>query len=270
MSDLRFSRPVGKVPLARVAERGGAPLPAGADPEQLVFDVAALDRAGPHDVTVCAEEGALDDLRATVAGACFVAPHLAAHVPARTLALLAGDPLRAFRRAATLFHPARGGPLPVYGADGISPHALVHDTAVLEPGILVDPGVVVGAGVEIGTGTTIGANTTIAPGVRIGRHCTIDAQVSIANALVGDRVIIHSGVRIGHGGPALDPISGLRAPFVGRVIIQNDVEIGANSAIERGHLKDTVIGDGASIGISAVVVGETTIDRLARFGFAAP
>jgi UDP-3-O-[3-hydroxymyristoyl] glucosamine N-acyltransferase len=115
--------------------------------------------------------------------------------------------------------------------------------------VIVDPGAVIGQGVELGAGTIIGPNAVIGPGVRIGRDGSVGASTTILAALIGDRVIIHPGAHIGQDGFgfALGPRGHLKVPQIGRVIIQNDVEIGAGVTIDRGANRDTVIGEGAKI-----------------------
>src|SRR5262249_36106532 len=127
--------------------------------------------------------------------------------------------------------------------------AAVHPTARLESGVTLDPGAVIGPGAEIGSGTAIAANAVIGPQVRIGRDCAVGPGASGLHALVGDRVIIHPGCRIGQDGfgYVMGPAGHLKVPQVGRVIIQDDVEIGAGTAIDRGAIRDTVIGEGTKI-----------------------
>jgi UDP-3-O-[3-hydroxymyristoyl] glucosamine N-acyltransferase len=125
----------------------------------------------------------------------------------------------------------------------------VHPTARLESGVTIDPGAVIGPRAEIGTGTVIGAGTVVGPNVHIGRDCAIAPNVSIIHALIGDRVIIHPGCRIGQDGFGylMGAAGHLKVPQIGRVIIQDDVEIGANTTIDRGAMSDTVIGEGTKI-----------------------
>jgi UDP-3-O-[3-hydroxymyristoyl] glucosamine N-acyltransferase len=122
-------------------------------------------------------------------------------------------------------------------------------SARLEPGVVVDPGAVVGPGAQIGAGTIIGANVVIGPDTRVGRHCSIGPNTTIACALIGDHVIIHPGAHIGQDGFgfALGANGHLKVPQVGRVIIQDRVEIGAGSTIDRGANRDTIIGEGTKI-----------------------
>jgi UDP-3-O-[3-hydroxymyristoyl] glucosamine N-acyltransferase len=139
----------------------------------------------------------------------------------------------------------------------------VHPEARLEPGVLVDPGVVIGARAEIGSGTRIAAHAVIGPDVRIGRDCSIGAHASVSHALIGDRVILHPGARVGQDGFgfAMGPQGHFKVPQIGRVIIQNDVEIGANSTIDRGATRDTVIGEGSKIDNLVQIAHNVTIGR---------
>ena len=261
MSDLDFFRTPASLALSDLAACGHAQVPEGADPTRLFQAAAALERAGPNDVAVFTDATDPEDLVWTRAGACFVTARDLGKVPAHSVALVTDHPMEAFRKVAAILHPQSNKPGPLFERKGIDPAAIIHSEANLEQGVVVDPGVVIGPRVEIGSGTTIGANSVIGPGVRIGRDCAIDSHVSIRTALIGDRVIIHTGARIGLGGPSLHAGVHGHAPRIGRVIIQDDVEIGANAAIERGGLRDTMIGEGTRIGMLVIVPTETTIDR---------
>jgi UDP-3-O-[3-hydroxymyristoyl] glucosamine N-acyltransferase len=139
----------------------------------------------------------------------------------------------------------------------------VHHDARLEDQVVVDPGAVIGPRAEIGTGTTIGANAVIGPDVRIGRNCSIGPNASVLYALIGDRVILHAGVKIGQDGFgfAVGKDAHEKVPQIGRVIIQDNVEIGANTTIDRGALLDTVIGEGTKIDNLVQVGHNVTIGR---------
>jgi UDP-3-O-[3-hydroxymyristoyl] glucosamine N-acyltransferase len=142
-----------------------------------------------------------------------------------------------------------------------------------EEGVSIDAGAVVGPRAEIGSGSVIGANAVIGAGVRIGRDCSIGPNTTLTNALIGDRVMIHPGCKIGQDGFGfvMGGNGHLRVPQVGRVIIQDDVEIGAGTTIDRGAIRDTVIGEGTkidnlvqvghnvSIGRHCVIVAQTGI-----------
>jgi UDP-3-O-[3-hydroxymyristoyl] glucosamine N-acyltransferase len=229
----------GPYPLAEVAAATCAELAEGADPSAMIDDVLPLSEAGRSSVAFVDNIKYLPQLATTAAGACLVVPALAARVPPTTAALVTKQPYHGFARALTLFYPSALQPMAATpGAPPIDP------TARLEDGVLVEPGAVIGREAQIGAGTRIAAGAVIGARVTIGRHCYIGALATITHALVGDRVLIHSGVRIGQDGFgfAMGPGGHLKVPQIGRVIIQDDVEIGANTTIDRGALKDTMIG----------------------------
>src|SRR5262249_38147899 len=159
------------------------------------------------------------------------------------------EPYRAFVTVARALFPTAHRPSSLFRATGVGAGATVHATAQLERDVTVDPGVVIGPGAEIGAGTVVAANAGIGPGVRIGRNCSIGAGVTLVHALIGDRVIIHPGCRIGQDGFGFlpDRAGPIKIPQTRRVIIQDDVEIGANTTIDRGGSRDTVIGEGTKI-----------------------
>src|SRR5262249_59809654 len=146
--------------------------------------------------------------------------------------------------------------------------------------VSVEGGVVIGPDAEVGAGTVIAANAVIGPGVRIGRDCSIGAGSTVVYALVGDRVIVHAGCRIGQDGFGYVPDrkGALKVPHTRRVIIQDDVEIGANTHIHRGARRDTVIGEGTkidnlvqighncSIGRHCLIVSQTGISGSVEIG----
>jgi len=235
--------------LGEVAQWTGAALGQGAERGRIVRDVAALDEAGPDDLAFFDNPRYLDDFRATRAGAVLVAPRYAAEAPARCAALTTPQPYRAMAEVMARLYPEAVRPRSTFGENGVSPAAFVHSAARLEAGVIVDPGAVIGPGAEIGAGAVIGANAVIGPEVRIGRDSVVGALASIACALIGDRVIIHPGVHIGQDGFgfAMGPGGHLKVPQIGRVIIQDDVEIGAGSTIDRGANRDTIIGEGTKI-----------------------
>jgi UDP-3-O-[3-hydroxymyristoyl] glucosamine N-acyltransferase len=151
----------------------------------------------------------------------------------------------------------------LFGVKGCSKDAHVHPTARLEANVTVDPLAVIGAHAEIGGGAVIAAGAVIGPSVCIGRDCAIGAGATIQHALIGDRVIIHPGVRIGQDGFGYlpGPKGHQKIPQTRRVIIQDDVEIGANSTIDRGATRDTVIGEGTKIDNLVQIGHNTSIGR---------
>jgi len=179
----------------------------------------------------------------------LVATRHAPRVPQGVVALIAAEPYRAYAQVAAQLYPQSLRPSPRFAGNGVSPAAHVHPSAQLENGVIVDPGAVIGPRAQIGSGAVIGANAVIGPDVCIGRDSAIGSGAQIGFALIGDRVIIHSGTCIGQDGFgfAMGPRGHMKVPQLGRVIIQNDVEIGANCAIDRGANRDTVIGEGTKI-----------------------
>ncbi|MGC6471768.1 MAG: UDP-3-O-(3-hydroxymyristoyl)glucosamine N-acyltransferase [Parvibaculales bacterium] len=258
MADPRFFKKHPPVAAAELADRIGAKVKTG-DADFQIHDVASLSRAEEGDVSFLENEKYLSDLKTSQAGAVIVAPERAADVPDNTVALIADKPYQGFALAAQLFYPEALVCEPVAGLQDQP----VHPEAQLEAGVELGQGVVIGAGVHIGSGTKIGANTVIGPGCVIGRDCRIGSNVTIIYALIGDRVIIHANTAIGQDGFGFAPeASGhIKIPQLGRVIIQNDVEIGSGCTIDRGTIPDTVVGEGTKIDNLCQLAHNTTIGR---------
>ena len=221
----------------------------GAILERRITNVAPLDRAGPHDLTFFDKIKFMSQLSATQTMVCLTSERMTAHVPPAISALCCADPYRAFVMVARVLFPDSMRPSSLFETRGVVPGAHVHHSARLESDVTIDPGAVVGPRAEIGARTVIAASAIVGPEVRIGRDCTIGAGAAITHALIGDRVIIHSGVRIGQDGYGyMAGANGQeKIPQLGRVIIQDDVEIGANTTIDRGSIRDTMIGEGCKI-----------------------
>ncbi len=243
---------------AEIGRRNGADGSGGQRGRRLV-DVRPLDRAGPEDLSFFDNRKYLDQLRGTQAGACLVAPRDVDHVPAGTVALVLEAPYRGFAKALFLFYPGARTPLvwtlDGQGAAGVPTQegaggaARIHPSARLETDVRIEPGAVIGPEAAIGAGTTIAAGAVIGARVWIGRDGYVGPNASLTHALLGDRVIVHAGAQIGQDGFgfAMGPEGHLKVPQIGRVIIQDDVEIGAGTTIDRGALADTVIGEGTKI-----------------------
>jgi UDP-3-O-[3-hydroxymyristoyl] glucosamine N-acyltransferase len=247
---------------AEIAQRLDAPPPArGGD--RPIAGVAALDRAEPDEATFCEGPRNRAALAATRAGLCLVRESEIALVPEGTVPIAVRAPAQAFARLAFLFHPDAERPGSDFGIKTVSPGAHVHPAAKLEAGVVVDPGAVVGPGAAIGSGTVIGAGAVIGPGVRIGRDCSIGPTAVVRYAFLGDRVILHPGVKIGQDGFGfvLGPGGHAKVAQIGRVVVQNDVEIGAGSTIDRGALVDTIIGEGTKIDNQVQIAHNVRIGR---------
>jgi UDP-3-O-[3-hydroxymyristoyl] glucosamine N-acyltransferase len=164
-------------------------------------------------------------------------------VPSTAVAIVAAEPLVAWARVAALFHPVA----PV--RPGVHPSAVIAASACVDPTVEVGALAVIGENVTIGPRGRIGALAVIGDGVQIGRDVRIGAHVSVSHALIGERVCLYPGVRIGQDGFgfAVTPEGFHSVPQLGRVVIEDDVEIGANTTVDRGALEDTVIGAGSRI-----------------------
>lgn len=235
----------GPFTLAEVAKAAGAELGDPAAAERPIRDVRPLAEAGPEHIAFLDNKKYLSQLASTGAGACLVLPQLADRVPAGTVRLITRAPYRGFALALQLFYPDAMRPMVAAVGNGTP----IDPAARLEDGVEIEPGVIIGPEASIGCGTRIAAGAVIGARVSIGRDCYIGALSTITHALVGDRVIIHSGVRIGQDGFgfAMGGSGHLKVPQIGRVVVQDDVEIGANTTIDRGALKDTIIGEGTKI-----------------------
>src|SRR6266849_2184927 len=188
-------------------------------------------------------------VREIAARACLTTERYAARAPAGMSVLCVAEPYRAFVEVARALYPDALRPSSLFEASGVAVGALVHPTVRMESGVTVDPGAVIGPRAEIGSGTVINAGAAIGPNVRIGRQCTIGANASITNSLIGDRVVVHPGCAIGQDGfgYVMGATGHRKVLQVGRVIVQDDVEIGAGTTIDRGANRDTVIGEGTKI-----------------------
>jgi UDP-3-O-[3-hydroxymyristoyl] glucosamine N-acyltransferase len=230
----------------------------------VITGLASLDEAGPMHLTFFDNLKYADQLKATKAGACLVSPRFEAQVPGHVAALRVAQPFRAFVRVAREWHGDALRPQSWVGNDGIAPSAIIDPTARLEDGVIVDPLAVIGPEVEIGSGTVIGAGAVIGPGVKIGRDCNVGVRTAIQCALIGNNVLIYPGCSIGQDGYGFvffGPEGHLKVPQTGRVLIQNDVEIGAGTTIDRGSLRDTVIGEGTKIDNQVQIGHNVTIGR---------
>ena len=254
MADSRFYDNRGPFSLAQVENLTGAAAMAGTNLGE-VQDVAPLDRADWHHASYCDGVKFQSALRTTRAGAVFVSEALARFAPPGCVALVCRQPALAFAKLAAAFYPTAG----YFWPAGRGPLRLIADSVLVGADTVVAPGAFLGENVEIGSGSIIGSSAVIGRGVRIGRGTTIGAHTSISHALVGDRCIVHVGARIGQDGFGfVGTTEGhYKIPQLGRVIIQDDVEIGANVTIDRGALADTIVGEGTIID-NLVQIGHNT------------
>jgi len=232
-----------RVSSRQIAEATGARLIGSGDVE--ISRVASLESATSTDLIFVENEKKLSDALACAAGAIIVG-QLPASPPHGRVLLISEHPKLAFARAARLLREG------TREAAGVHPAAVIHATAKIGAGVRIEARVVVQEGAECGEGTQISSGCAIGAGVTIGRDCEIYPNVTIyPGTRIGDRVIVHAGAVLGSDGFGYvrDGKTGHyeKFPQVGRLIIEDDVEIGANATIDRGALDETRIRRGAKI-----------------------
>lgn len=247
MPDARFFETLSPLTVAQLAARIGGEVQRGG--ERTIHSVAPLSSADGGALAFLGDRKFAAALAATQAGCVIVPVEALDAAPAEAAVIVSRTPQAAWAKASLLLHR----PIPL---DNCAPpsEAAEDDSVVLEPGVIL------GAGVRIGRGSRIGANTVIGPGVQIGRDCMVGPNVSVGFALVGDRVKLYAGARIGEAGfGATGTAEGpMDIPQLGRVILQDDVTVGANSCIDRGAYDDTVIGENTKID-NLVMVGHNCV-----------
>ncbi|WP_029086896.1 UDP-3-O-(3-hydroxymyristoyl)glucosamine N-acyltransferase [Brevundimonas aveniformis] len=237
MPDARFFETAPGLSLATLAELTGSTLQGG-DPDLLIQTAAPLAHADERSVAFLGDPKYRDQLAASRAGAVFVTEKHAALAPSHCARLITRAPQAAWAMVGHRLHPPRPSPTEILGTD-----------IQLEEDVVLAPGVILGSGVSIGRGTRVGAYAVIGSGVQIGRGCDIGPNATLGFCLVGDRVRIGASTVIGEPGFGVaGAATGLiDVPQLGRVILQDDVTIGANTCIDRGAWDDTVIGEGTKI-----------------------
>ena len=257
MADPRFFSRSGPFDLATVLERTGAKAPEGADTGRKFVDVAPLEAAKSDEIGFLDNKKYIGAFEDSGAGACFVTGKLAERAPSGMIALITGQPYLAFARAARLYYP------PSPPEPGVASGALIDETATVGEGSRIDPGAIVGAGVEVGARCHVSSGAVLCDRVKIGDDCHVGPGATLMCCLLGDRVWIDAGARIGTQGFgfAIGPTGAVRIPHTGRVVIGSDVEIGANSTVDRGTIGDTEIGDGAMIDNQVQVAHNAKVGR---------
>nr|WP_227307134.1 UDP-3-O-(3-hydroxymyristoyl)glucosamine N-acyltransferase [Acidisoma cellulosilyticum] len=256
--DSRFFLRAGPFPLSVIAETIGLET-TGLPVDRVFTGVAPLQTAGPGEISFLTNRKYLDILHGTQAGAVILEPALAAHVPAGTLPLVSARSTTAWAGVAALFHPLE----PIL--PGIHPSAVIDPSAQISAEAEIGPFCVIGARVQIGPRCRIGPLVSIGDGVVIGCDTRIGSHASLSHSLIGDRVFIFPGVRIGQEGFGFDPMPTARGfttvPQLGRVVIEDDVEIGANSMVDRGSAQDTVIGAGSRLDNAVQIAHNVRLGR---------
>lgn len=243
MADERFYKKAGPYTIQDLSVVCGATLIEGVDPNQVIHDVSPLYKAAAGHISCLHNPKYIDQFKLTKAAACLVSEDYAQYAPKGVAILISAQPYRSYGQIAALFYPhqRKNG--------GVSPLASVHSTAKIGKNCTIGPFAVVEENVILGDGCEIGPHTLLERGVELGDECRISAHVTISHSLLGKRVCIKPGARIGQKGFGfhMDESGHLNIPQLGRVIIGDDVEVGSNTTIDRGAEADTVIGCGTRI-----------------------
>lgn len=254
-----FFEPASGLKLGNLAEKIGCELLEADKADVEITSVSPIEAAQKGSLTFIDNPKYVEALSTTKAAAVICAQRYVDNLPEGVIALVSSQPYNSFATAMGLLFPSAMRPLPVV-QHGIAPGAYIDPSAVLEEDVTVEHGAVIGPGAQIGSGSLIGANVSIGSGVQIGRNTSISGGASVVHAIIGDNVIIHSGVRIGCDGFgfAMGPGGHKKIPQVGRVVIQDHVEIGANTCVDRGSNRDTMIGEGTKID-DLVMIGHNVV-----------
>ena len=243
MADPKFFPKSNKLTLDQICKLTKINLKSAYNKKLLFIDVASLDTANKDNVSFLDNKNYISSLKKTKAGACFIRNEFVEIVPKNTIPLISTNPYHAFAIVANAFYPMKDI------TAGIHPKAHVENSVTYDDSVQIAPGAVVSSNVSLGKNCFIGANTVILSGVTVGDNTVIGANCTVAYSIIGSNVKIHNGVRIGQDGFgfAQNENQNLKMPQLGRVLIKNNVEIGANCSIDRGTGPDTIIGEGTKL-----------------------
>lgn len=277
MADPRFFKRAGPFTLGQLAESAGVELGKNCDSKKVISRVAPLQTAEQDSVSFLDNPKYVDAFTKTNAGACVIHPDIADRAPQNTCVILSENPYYTYATIAALF----------YEADPAPEKTVTHKTAVVSESAKIgnrcniEANVVISEGAEIGERCHIHPNVYIGPGVIIGNDCIIHAAVNISHSIIGNNVIIHHGACLGQDGFGFatdDQGNHTKVPQIGRVMVEDAVEIGACTCIDRGSNHDTVIGAGTKIdnlvqighnvtlGKGCIVVAQVGISGSTRVG----
>lgn len=243
MTPSRFFQSSGPFPLSFLCNLVGLAVPKEAEESALFFTTGTLEQATPETISFFHNAKYLNDLKQTQAGVCLVTKEFAQYVPSHTVGLISEKPYRDFAKICAAFYPR-------YNTfEGISPTAYVCPTATLGENCTLAPGVVIGQDVVLGNNCFVGPNTVIEQACVIGDDAVIESNVTISHTIMGNKVFVKPGAKIGQPGFGfhMDALGHFDVPQLGCVVIGNNVHIGANTTIDRGSQTDTIIGHGVRI-----------------------
>ncbi|MCQ2914219.1 MAG: UDP-3-O-(3-hydroxymyristoyl)glucosamine N-acyltransferase [Alphaproteobacteria bacterium] len=244
MPDHNFFKVAGPFSLRQLAEITQSEIGKNSDPNKMIYDVGSLKDGDEKSVSFLLSKKYIEDLKKSRVGAVIVAEEFVNDVPEDVAVLIAKEPYKSYGLVAQAFYPKEKSTQTV-----IHEKSSIAVTAQIGVGCIIDACAVIGEHVKIGDYCHICANAVISDNVEIGNNCTIGMNASIQYCKMGNDVYIYPGARIGQDGFGffMSPKGHTKIPQLGRVIIGNDVEIGANTCIDRGALDDTIIGDGCRL-----------------------
>lgn len=250
MADPRFFKNHGPFTVRTLAEKVGADASLHVMQDLEVRDVAALDQADEEHLSFLDNIKYKGQFLETQAGVCLVSPMIAEQAPRKDHLLVHPNPYKAYAMAAQMFYPQ------IIPPSRISERAYVHPDAVIGKGCVIEDGAVVEQGVKLGEQCLIESGAVVKENCCLGKQSRIGANAVVSHSVFGDYVRIYPGAMIGQDGFgfAIDPAGHVKVPQLGRVVIEDHVEVGANTTIDRGAGPDTVVGQG------------TWIDNLVQIG----
>ncbi|MCM1323083.1 MAG: UDP-3-O-(3-hydroxymyristoyl)glucosamine N-acyltransferase [Acetobacter sp.] len=274
MADSVFYNYSGTKKIAEIVQITHSVLVTEGKENEQIANVCSIETAGRDDICFFYDKKNKAIAETIKAKACITTTDLAKYIPEGVIVLISENPKLSFIELVSAFYSE------FRPAAKIEDSARIAKTAKIGENCYIGNGVVIGEDVTIGDNCIIEANAVIARGCKIGNNCRIGNNASVAYCLMGNDCYIYTGARIGQDGFGFSVVEGRhrRIPQIGRVIIGNDVEVGANTCIDRGALDDTIIGDGTridnlvqiahndKIGRCCILVAQTGIAGSCTFG----
>lgn len=243
MVDPRFYKNNGPFSLKQIAEICNASLVDETKSDIMINDIASIFKGGEGEISFFFDKKKKDAATNIKTTACVTSKDFASLIPQNVIVLLSDNPHDSFVKLNYAMYSE------ILSEPKICETAKIAKTAKIGQNCYIGDYVVIGENVEIGDNCYLEPNCVIADGCKLGNDCRIGSCANIMHSIIGNNVYIYGGARIGWDGFGFQTVQGQhkRIPQLGRVIIGNDVEIGANSCIDRGALDDTIIGDGCRI-----------------------
>lgn len=243
MPDNNFFNIADALPLTQLETIGSAKLHEASDGAKIIKGVAPISSANSDEITFLSNAKYAPSLQESKAAACIMDEASIKYAPNGMALLISKNPYASYAKIATYFHPESAGNGEISPMAFISPSAKIGQNCTIEAGAYISEGSSIGDNCHIASGAYIGKS------VQIGNNCRISHNVTLAYTIIGNNVLLHPGVRIGQDGFGFATENGvhIKVPQLGRVVIKDYVEIGANSCIDRGAGPDTIIGEGTKI-----------------------